>query len=690
MGYIKQDVYTKYLAQHPDEEALLKPFLNGFNVSHGGRRTIYRTDVSYFFLEPESHTSETYGFNQEILLIYSHYETMEPRSIQAAEEILSTAPAKGRVDNLTYMFVSEDVNVQKWINEYILSNQEARIIVSFSVKDLGTNKSDTWYIRNILNQQHYSRDLFDYRLPLEKDTYFFGREEALLSYNDSIKRAENKGIFGLRKTGKTSLIFKLRRMLQNELNYLFLYYDCKSPSIRKLRWNELLAKASRDICEHFNLNINTKDEKFTEKRAADSFSKCVAATPEGSKIVLIFDEIEYISPIAIMDIHWHTDFTPFWQSFWDCQSRYRRISTIIAGVNPKVVEADTFNSVQNPLFGIVAHQFLRGLNRADLGRMLRVLGRRMGMIFEERAIDYLYSRYGGHPLLTRIACSILNSSLSTTRPISITVPLLQHGEEARDSDLVFYCRHVVSELRQFYPEEYSMLELLATKQTRDFMELATTQEYTKHLLSYGLIKFDNKKPEILIPVIVRYVGMEHARQEKRSTIATVVVLSERSTWLKHRILTMIHDFRFLEKLIQKTGKTPLFGPNSFPEADRLISLLPATDQQVFESFVNVLNRCFVESMDRQGIALGNKYFFSSLIKSTYPDLWHALQRIKLYRHFSMHLNLYDSVNAELLEYIKHDLEGRPPNQTEDIFFVLQQRTLDDLLTALQIEINRLS
>lgn len=690
MGHIKQEVYDKYLSLHPEEEALLKPFLNGFNISHGGRRRIYRSDIAYFFLEPEAGIRETYGFNQEILLIYSSYQTIEPRTIQAAEELLATAPAKGRVDNLSYILVSEDPNVRRWVSEYILGNQEARIIVTFFAQDLRDNRADTWFVRNALNLQHYSRDLFDYRLPLEKDTYFFGREDIVLPYHDSINRAENKGIFGLRKTGKTSLIFKLKRMLQSDRRYLFLYYDCKSPSIRMLRWNELLQKTSEDISQFFPSEIKLNTDRFNEKRAADTFARVVSGTPSDSRIVLVFDEIEYISPIATMDKHWHQDFIPFWQSFWDCQSRFRRISAIIAGVNPTIVEADTFGGIQNPLFGIVSYQFLRGLGRPDLARMLRILGRRMGLVFEDSAIDYLGDRYGGHPLLTRIACSILNSSLTIMRPTVITVPLLQRDEDSRDSDLVFYCRHVVSELRQFYPDEYSMLELLATKRTRDFLELSEAHSYIKHLLSYGIIEFRNKKPNVLIPVILRYVGQENQRAEKRSTIATIVRAVDRDNWLKHRVRTMIHDFRFLEKLIQRAGATPLFGPNSFPEADRLLTLIPAIEQAGFDNFANVLNRCFVESIEKQGASIGRSQFFSKDLKTNYPDLWHALQRVKLYRHLSMHLNLYDNINADLLEYLTGDLEGQAPNQVQDVFFVLQQRTLDDLLTALQIEINRLS
>ena len=96
-------------------------------------------------------------------------------------------------------------------------------------------------------------------------------------------------------------------------------------------------------------------------------------------MVVVFDEIEYISPVAKEDKHWHQDFIDFWQAFWAIQSRCRMLSAIIAGVNPSVVEKDTIEGIQNPLFGIVPYQYLTGLSLEDTGRMLRTLGKRMGL-----------------------------------------------------------------------------------------------------------------------------------------------------------------------------------------------------------------------------------------------------------------------------------------------------------------------
>jgi hypothetical protein len=478
-------------------------------------------------------------------------------------------------------------------------------------------------------------------------------------------------------------------MLNAENTALFFYYDCKFPSIRKLRWFELLKRISLEISEKVG---QTFTGSFDEVNAADSFAKLV--TKSNLPIVLVFDEIEYISPVAKEDKHWHKDFVDFWQTFWACQSRYRALSTIVAGVNPSVVEMDVVNGIQNPLFGIVPYQYLTGLSVDDTGRMLKTLGRRMGLKFRADTINYLHDRYGGHPLLTRIACSLINSDLRTAkveRPAEITCKQLIKGEDARDSDLSFYCRHIVSELQQFYPDEYTMLELLASGQTPDFIEFARYPEFTKHLASYGLLAFDeNKLPKVSIPVVGRYVGLDLASREGRRTIYRVVPTESRNNWMGTRISNILHDFRFLEKLIEKSKSPPLFGINSFPEADSFSNARVCQSEDDFDVFINACNRCFVESVENYGKSIQKATFFWEDVKTTYPNLWFALHRIKIYRINHMHLKLNANANGDLLGYLDQDLEGRSPSQVNDLYFVLQQCVLDGLLTGIQVEINRLS
>ena len=330
---------------------------------------------------------ETFGFSHEILLVVSKYESLEPRAIRAAEQFLNDESARGRLERLTYFLVSFMSNPEEWVRSYMAANQESRVVVAFSAKKLPLAISDHWYIRNRIMEQLFSRDLFDFRLPLAEDTYFFGREDYLIDYRDAARRGENRGLFGLRKTGKTSFLFKLERSLRDQDGAYVVYYDCKSPSVRQLKWHELLTTISRDVAKQCNLAFRAPVDT---KLLATEFTDLLSKVPPGRRVALIFDEIEYISPQAQEDRHWGEDYIPFWQTIWAAQSRRRNLFVVLAGVNPSLVEIDRIQGVQNPLFGIVSFKYLTGLGEEETRRMLRVLGRRMGLRFAEGAIQYVY------------------------------------------------------------------------------------------------------------------------------------------------------------------------------------------------------------------------------------------------------------------------------------------------------------
>lgn len=689
MGTIRTEVSDQYLSIYPAERDLLLPFLDGFHVTWATKKRGYNTELSVFFLSPEDHYKESYGFENEVLLVYSPYKRMEPRTLQTIEQVFSASPAKGRVETLNYFLISDCDEVKSWLESYVSSRQETRIIVSFTKSEIISAKGDTWFLRNKLEQQFFGRDLFNYSLPLVEDTYFFGRQNITMDYYDAVRRSENKAIFGLRKTGKTSLLFKLRRLCEAESLINVFYYDCKLPHIRKSRWFELLKDISSDISAKLEIGDNLP---FDERTASKSFIDLIKnAHEKGHKICLIFDEIEYISFISPKDPHWKTDFIDFWQTLWSCQSQFKCLSFLIAGVNPSVVETDLIDNVQNPLFGIVPHKYLTGFNIDELKMMLKKLGKRMGITFTPDACEAIRKWYGGHPLLTRQACSTINSFMSNNKkPFNITTDTFREFRDRIDQELTFYSNHAISEIRAFYPDEYYLFELLATGRELEFRELSKEAEYIKHLCSYQLIREGAAGYEINIPVVAQRVAMDSKKQDGRELIYPMIDGSKRNSWLKRRIEEISADLNVLEKLIAKFDKPNLFGVNSFPEGVQFNNICVVDDVEKFSSFINTLNRCFVESIERYGNEIIKNTYFWTEVKSNYQYLWPVLHRIKVYRHHQDHLQLNKVVADHYDEYISEDLEGRSFSQVEEPYFLLQQRILDRFLLGIQREIDIIS
>ena len=81
MGAIRKEVREGYLIDHPEDEVILTPFLSGFFVTWARLRKEYNTQLKVFFLSPEPHMKEAYGFENEIMLVYAPYKRMEPRTL---------------------------------------------------------------------------------------------------------------------------------------------------------------------------------------------------------------------------------------------------------------------------------------------------------------------------------------------------------------------------------------------------------------------------------------------------------------------------------------------------------------------------------------------------------------------------------------------------------------------------------
>ncbi|MFQ2222110.1 ATP-binding protein [Aeromonas enteropelogenes] len=690
MGIIKKDVQENQLTNYPEERKIINLFLDGFDVMWANKRRSHNTELSIYFLSPLQHYKEAYGFENEILLAYAPYKTMEPRTLQAIEQVLSDSPAKGRVETLNYFLISEDENISSWLDSYVSSKQEARIIVPFSKDEILNSNGDGWYLRNKLNNSFFGRDLFNYSLPLVEDTYFFGRQAETMEYFDAVRRSENKGVFGLRKTGKTSLLFKVKRLCESEKIIYPYYIDCKQPHIRKSRWFELLEDISSQIKSQ--LGIKEIDLVFNERLASKSFVDLVkTVSSKNIKLCLMLDEAEYISFISPLDEHWKKDYLEFWQTLWSAQSQFKCLSLIIAGVNASIVETDLVNGVQNPLFGIVPHKYLTGFNSEECRSMLKKLGRRMGINFNLDTCDSIRSWYGGHPLLVRQACSTLNSFLSKQeeRPFSVTLDVFNKFKEHIDTELTFYSDHAISEIRLFYPDEYFMFELLSTGQELEFNEFAKDNQYLRHLINYQLIRKEENnsgyKPNI--PVIAQRVAHESKSKDNRDLIYPIIKQDIRVSWLARRIDEISNDFSVLQRIISASSIDKLFGSNSFPEGVEFKSMTLASEKNTFLSFINTMNRCFVESVEKYGKDIGKKEYFWGEIKMAYPYLWPVLHRVKVYRNDADHLHLTEKVTGDYIQYLSEDFENKAFSQIDEPYFVLQQRLLDRLLLALQKEIS---
>lgn len=501
-----------------DENIILDNLSKEWYVTSSGKGIRLGVSVySHFLMKPTNVFSEMFNIEREIICVFSAYENFEPRTLDAFAESQKSI-SELRIEPMCKILISKDPAIEQKIDSLLKADPEQPIIVPFTYDELIDN-FDSYFIRNRFIKHFYSRNLFDFLSPLKSDLYFFGRSQLVHEIVNRHKSAEHTGLFGLRKSGKTSIIYAVERIL-NTTDNNYVSIDCESPSIHMLHWNELLEKIV--ILYHKSIGskvkINTLN-RYDEKYAADSFEEDILkiyASKKKKSILLIFDEIERISPGTASSAHWRdgADFIYFWQTLRGFYQRHPNVFTyMLVGTNPSCIENAMLAGHENPLFASVPCQYVPSFEIDQVRQMVKKLGKYTGLQFDEMIYSKLTDDFGGHPFLIRQACSVIHKECKGKRPILVDKALYEKTKKKFVENLTHYLDMVIQVLKDWYPDEYDMLKYLAQEDMDTFNTFAASNpEFTKHLIGYGLIQHSGNGYAFNIEVIKEYLSDQHKHE----------------------------------------------------------------------------------------------------------------------------------------------------------------------------------
>lgn len=513
MGIILGAVKDSYYFSE-DVERLLKPLLNSFDVTYIDRYNVGQSRWLYFFLKPERHMKDSFGFDRELLCAFFDYAELHSRNFEQINEIL--LKNRVRLDQMVSIFISKMDNVEEAVKEFSIQDPERICFIPLSEKFLLENKPGVAELRSHFQEHLFRRDLFAIESPIRTDRYFFGREDLVIQFIDRIRTGQNSGIFGLRKIGKTSLIYAIKRNIDSKKLGSFVYYDCSNPGFYKSRWEDCLIILLKEILvqanlsEKFNANFDDSTNTSASQFFYDSIMEILEYVPE-NRLTIGLDEIEWISFKTSPEDSWNKDFLPFWQIMRSIhQTSNGKFTFIISGVNPKCVEDESIGGYDNPLFALIKPFFLKPFDEKSVRTMLRILGKYMGIKFEWDFYSLLIKTYGGHPFLVRHACSKL-CELITERPIKFTQEDFNSNKKQINLSLQKNVKQILNILSVWYPNEYEMVVYLSKGKFNTVENYLKEQpEFLEHLLGYGLVTLVNNKPELSLLIL-----SSHLKKEKQ-------------------------------------------------------------------------------------------------------------------------------------------------------------------------------
>lgn len=490
---IKNEAYESHFGRFPGEVELASKFDEAFDITHASRMG----EMSLWLCDAKPAVRERFGLQSEVLAVYSPHRITDSRVLTAIENVgKRNADYKQRIDRLVYIVVHEgDADATR----DLVKKDPDRIIVPIAAAALRDPSRGSHFLRSALAGATGEIDLFGVSSPISNDKHFFGREELVQSLVVKLgHRGENAGVFGLRKTGKTSALKAVVRRAA-ELPWRVEYVDCHNPGIHSARWWALLQVIACRLTEALPAahELHRAREYGPTSAGLDFRNDVVEYIRKSAhqRIILLLDEIEYITPslAGVLGKHWDTDFLPFWQTIRSVhQELDAKLTFLVAGVNPACVSEPRVGESPNPIFQLAEPQYLEPFPASAVREMVRTIGRYSGLKFDELTYAWLTDRYGGHPYLIRLACSQVWRTCKRTSVESLAAVDVAAFERVRPeirSRLAQPIKDILLSLVWWYPEEYDLLQILAAGDV-DFVRdhLSHNPGSKLHFARYGILK----------------------------------------------------------------------------------------------------------------------------------------------------------------------------------------------------------
>jgi hypothetical protein len=542
-GYHKQFVKERF---KDDERRILEALSKNWYLTSSGEK-IYaaQSEYNYFLMKPTARTAEMFNIERELICVFSDYQNFEPRSLDIFDKVVDRLP-KMRAESVCQVLVSRARDVEEKVDRLLKSDPEHPIVIPLSYDELLNGDANN-IVENRFRKHFYSRDLFSFLSPLKKDTYFFGRSNLISEIVNRYQSGEHTSLFGLRKSGKTSIVYAIeRRLIAN--GDLVLSLDCESPSVHLLRWNELLESLAKKYHElrGSKLKIDTTS-RYDERNAAESFEEDILRVYKSKKpssALFIFDEIERLTPGTASSLHWKdsSDFIYFWQTLRSFYQKHPQVFCyMLVGTNPSCIESPILNQQENPIYASIPSQYVPPFTVDQVTQMVSRLGDYMGLKFDPLIFAKLTEDLGGHPFLIRQMCSIINQRANQARPTKVDKALYQQARE--DFKLVAneYLEMMVHVLRDWYPDEYEMLRFLAQDDMESFNEFSTDHvSYTRHLIGYGLVQQSDHGFSFNLESLADILRKKHRHERLHLTQEEKLQeISSRRVKLEKRLRTLI-------------------------------------------------------------------------------------------------------------------------------------------------------
>jgi Tfp pilus assembly protein PilF len=280
-------------------------------------------------------------------------------------------------------------------------------------------------------------DIFDDRNAIGDTITFFGRNELLHRLKEELLGYQGTGLFGLRKSGKTSVLLQLAFTLRDHpVVHVDLQTHGGKPRFGAELFNEILLRLAALIGER-DPQLRTTTRRYENDRPAAALttdfvrrigelSQSLERAGYKLPILCFLDEIERILPAASDPRERAEEFNAFFGALRALSQEQRKLTLLVADVHPDLNRINYWEQegvATNPVNGFFKEIFLRPFAMEETKLMIADIGQLMGRSFDNQMLEAIHHESGGHPFVARQLARLVSSKIAAKHNEPITVEL---------------------------------------------------------------------------------------------------------------------------------------------------------------------------------------------------------------------------------------------------------------------------
>jgi|GEM_PF-1213794 len=513
----KERAYEKCLKPNSGEEDVLEKLSEILYIS----RVNYHETYQYCIAGATNILKQFISGRYEFLIVFSHFSAgnWHSQTLQVEKEIRKRKDVSDRSPLVNfYLLISNARTLREEVDARKGGSTSA--IIPFTFDEI-LACSDGEELKKLVisrfSDYYFENNMLGETSAIDDDSLLFGdRGKIADAIAFRCQSTSYSGIFGLRRSGKTSVLNAVfRRLERNNIKYIKIqsgadleHLDSWKTALfdiaKKIRATTLdLEQQPGESRQEYakKLSLNSTEEDYT-KRASQYFVEDVKLYCRDEKIfVIAIDEIERITYNTTSSKSWKSAeaYCGFWNALRDCGC-----AIIVCGVNSTIDEVHTVSldgmSSDNPMYGRIqksigsATTYLPIFTDEQTKYMINTLGSYSGIAFTN-VYQIINRAFGGQPFAIRQFCSYVYEKVKKHREpgviYEVSIPAVERllDEFSKSHEGLNLCDVILQHIK-IYPNEYAMLCNIATA-PEQFTKMSLEQiKSVDHLVKYGLIDWD--------------------------------------------------------------------------------------------------------------------------------------------------------------------------------------------------------